>query len=99
MAAHIRVLSYLPGEIVPNEVKKTDAFLQAVGALCGQITTAMAGFEDENAIWDWDWNMKRVADVCEDHLQYVVGEERLALAGSFISTYRAAFTPEVLDAL
>jgi len=98
-AAHVRILTYLPGQIIPNEEPKSDAFLQAVGRLCGQLTKALRGFEDEGAVWDWDWHMKNVASACEARVSYVADPERRALARRLIESYRSAFTAEVMAQL
>lgn len=98
-AAHVRVLSYLSGDIVPNEEPKSPEFLQAVGATVGRITRALAGFEDEGAKWDSDWHMKNVAAACSARVQYITNPERRALAERYIASYAAALTPEVLAAM
>eukprot|EP00928_Gymnodinium_smaydae_P039489 TRINITY_DN26973_c0_g1_i1.p1 TRINITY_DN26973_c0_g1~~TRINITY_DN26973_c0_g1_i1.p1 ORF type:complete len:361 (+),score=80.02 TRINITY_DN26973_c0_g1_i1:96-1178(+) len=97
--AHVRVLTYLQGNILPNNEPKSDEFLQTVGAVCGRITRALEGFEDEGARWDWDWNMKHVASVCEAKLHFVSDPARRDLAREFVASYRAAFSPEVLASL
>ena len=44
--AHVRVLTYVQGHIVPNETAKTPGFFNAIGALVGRVTKALEGFED-----------------------------------------------------
>lgn len=97
--AHVRVLSYLQGQIVPNETKKSAAFLVTVGALVGRVTRALAGFEDQDAKWDWDWHMKNVPSACSSRVSYVADPARRALADRLISLYRAALNAETMAKL
>lgn len=92
--AHVRVLTWLQGQTIPNEVPKSSSFLGTVGELCGQITEALAGFEDDDTKWDWDWNMKNVASVCSAKLSYVTDPARRALAERFIASYEKFFTDD-----
>lgn len=59
--AHVRMLTYLQGDLVAMEAQKSPSFFQGVGSLAGRVTRALAGFDAEGSHWDWDWNMKNVA--------------------------------------
>ncbi|CAE8666507.1 unnamed protein product, partial [Polarella glacialis] len=87
---YARLLTYLDGDIVPNEIPKDAAFLQAVGELVGRVAVALAGFEDPGAHWTWDWDMKRVPEVVRQKLSFIADEERRRLASRLADEYEAA---------
>merc|ERR1712194_41425 len=64
----------------------------------GRVTKALAGFEDEGAHWDWDWNMKNVATSVRARLHHLAPERR-KVADHFVESYSKALTPEVMGAL
>lgn len=97
--AHVRVLTYLKGDIVPNKVPKSADFLHSVGELCGRLTCALERFEDDAMKWDWEWNMKNVASVCTAQLKYVLDKERRAIAEKFIASYAKALNADVIAKL
>eukprot|EP00931_Biecheleriopsis_adriatica_P024408 TRINITY_DN15218_c0_g1_i1.p1 TRINITY_DN15218_c0_g1~~TRINITY_DN15218_c0_g1_i1.p1 ORF type:complete len:484 (+),score=135.44 TRINITY_DN15218_c0_g1_i1:62-1513(+) len=87
---HARVLTYLEGTTIPNEVPKDAAFLQRVGNLTGQVANALSGFEDPGAHWTWDWDMKRVPEVVRSKLNFMKDERRRSLASRLADEYEVA---------
>lgn len=94
-----RMLTYLEGEIVPNEAPKDEAFLEGVGSLAGRVSTALAGFEDPAAQWTWDWDMKRVHEVVRGKLGFIKDPARRELATRLAAEYEAALGGGRADAL
>lgn len=89
-APHARILTYLEGDVVPNEAPKDAEFLHQVGRLTGEVATALHGFEDPGAHWTWDWDMKRVPEVVRSKLGFISDENRNRLASRLADEYSAA---------
>jgi len=85
----VRMLSYLEGDIVPNETPKDAAFLQGIGELVGRVATALADFDDPEAKWTWDWDMRHVARVVREKLSFIADEDQRALAARLADEYEA----------
>jgi len=84
-----RLLTYLEGDIVPNETPKDEAFLQRVGMLVGKVTAALAGFEDPAAHWSWEWDMKIVPKTVRSKLSFIKDEAHRELATRLADEYEA----------
>lgn len=95
----IRMLTWLDGDIVPNDVPKDEQFLQGVGDIVGRVATALDGFEDKEQHWTWDWDMKRVHEVVRSKLNYITDEARRALASRLADEYADALGGGAADVL
>jgi len=85
----VRMLTYLEGDIIPNETPKDEAFFRGVGETVGRVATALAGYEDADAHWTWDWDMMRVHEVVRGKLRFIADEGRRALATRYADEYAA----------
>lgn len=74
---------------MPNETPKDSAFLQGVGQLVGQVTQALDGFQDPEAAWTWDWDMRHVARVVREKLPFITDEANRALVVKLADEYDA----------
>jgi len=97
--AHVRVLTYLPGNLAEMESPKSQAMLGNIGSVVGRMTKACKGFEDEDAKWDWEWNMKNVPSACSSKVHYVQDPARRALADRYIESYGQALNAETMAKL
>ncbi|CAJ1405313.1 unnamed protein product [Effrenium voratum] len=96
--SHVRVLSYLEGEVLKTEAPKSLPFLQSVGKWVAKVATSLQTYEDEAMNWTWDWDMKRLPEVVRTKLSFMSDQRRL-LAARLCEEYAAHLTPEVVAQL
>eukprot|EP00933_Yihiella_yeosuensis_P034699 TRINITY_DN28173_c0_g1_i1.p1 TRINITY_DN28173_c0_g1~~TRINITY_DN28173_c0_g1_i1.p1 ORF type:complete len:349 (+),score=62.15 TRINITY_DN28173_c0_g1_i1:71-1117(+) len=96
---HARLLTYVEGDVVPNEVPKDNKFLQGVGVVVGKVANALEGFEDPGAHWTWDWDMKNVTKVVRRKLSFISNEDRRRLATRLADEYAEAMSETKVGAL
>lgn len=96
---HARLLTYLEGDIVPNDAPKTPAFLQGVGEVAGRVAAALDGFEDSDAEWTWGWDMKLVAETVRGKLDFIKDSGRRSLAARLADEYAEALSEAAVASL
>jgi 4-aminobutyrate aminotransferase-like enzyme/Ser/Thr protein kinase RdoA (MazF antagonist) len=88
----MRLLTWIEGRCIANVNPHTPELLEKVGALCGQISAAMQGFEHPAAHRFIKWDASQAAWT-RDHLAKIDGKEKQELAEYFLQLFENQAAP------
>ena len=89
---YVRLLSYLPGDLLVDVKPHSPGLLKSIGRLLGQFSAAMATFEHPAAERELRWDLPQALWV-KDHWQHIEGGERLELVQNIIQQFEEETLP------
>ena len=89
---HVRLLSYLPGDLLVHVKPHTPDLLKSIGGLLGAFSAVMAAFEHPAAERKLSWDLARALWV-KDDWKYIEGEGRLELVQTVLRDFETETLP------
>ncbi|CEM22762.1 unnamed protein product [Vitrella brassicaformis CCMP3155] len=91
----VRLLTYLPGKVLPLQHHRSRTMLINLGRLAGRVSAALEGYEHPASEWDWEWNIATLIATCRPRVRYEQQAHRRELATLILDEFERVVCPRL----